>query len=164
MKNNRPYMKKAEWEFLKSYLTTDDIMLEYGSGSSTMCISPLVKELWSIEHHLEWFNKVSSMTKDMDNVKLFYIPQDKPRTHPTKPEEFETYINWIKDKDIKFDKVLVDGRARTWCAEAVLKKLSTDHVVFLHDYNLSERPYYKRITEFYNIIDKSHTMIALRKK
>jgi hypothetical protein len=157
-------MKNEEWKFLKSYLNADNVMLEYGSGNSTMCIAPLVKELYSIEHDTKWYNSVLELTKDLNNVNLNLVEQDKTRTHPTKIEEFQTYVNWIKNKDIKFNRVLVDGRAIVWCAEAVLDKLEKDHIVFLHDYNLKERPYYEQVTKYYNIFDSCFSMIAMRKK
>jgi len=165
MKNKiKPYMKEAEWNFLKSYLSKYDIMLEYGSGNSTICIAPLVKELWSVEHSIEWYNIVLKKTKELNNIHLNLVEQDKPRTHPTKLEEFKTYVNWIKDKNIKFNRVLIDGRARVWCAEAVLNKLEKKHIVFLHDYNLKERPYYKQVTKHYFIFDSCCSMVAMRKK
>lgn len=164
MKNVKPYMKREEWEFLKSHLNKNQRMLEYGSGNSTICIAPLVKTLWSVEHNKEWFDRVINMVFDFNNVNLFYVPQDLPRSNPTKLEEFQTYVDWIKDKDIKFDIVLIDGRARQWCAESILDKLSDNHTVFLHDYNLIERPYYKRVEKFYKIVNSCHTMISMVKK
>lgn len=163
-KSTKPYMKDAEWKFLKSYLNKNQIMLEYGSGNSTMCIAPLVKNLWSIEHDKKWFDQVTNMISNLDNVRLFYVPQDLTRSNPTKYEEFKTYVNWINDKDIKFDIVLIDGRARQWCAETVMPKLKENHLVFLHDYNLNERPYYQRVQKFYKIVDKSYSMVAMVKK
>jgi hypothetical protein len=163
-KQIRPYMKKAEWNFLKSYLDINHTMLEYGSGSSTVCIAPLVKNLWSIEHDPEWYSKVLDMTKNFSNVNLNLVRQNFPRSNPTKLEEFNDYVNFIKDKNVKFNRVLIDGRARQWCAETILDKLDEDHIVFVHDYNLNERPDYKRVEQFYSIIDRCHSMIALVKK
>jgi hypothetical protein len=163
MKPPFPYMTEPEWIFLKSHLNENDTMLEYGCGYSTLNIAPLVKELWSVEHDKNWFNSVVKLTENINNVKIFHVPQDKPRSSPTKLEEFQTYVDWIKDKDIKFNKVLIDGRARQWCAESIIEKLAPYHMVFVHDYS-DKRPYYKRIENFYNIVGRKQTMVAFVKK
>lgn len=160
----KPYMKKNEWSFLRDHLSKDKTMLEYGSGNSTLCLAPLVKKLWSIEHDKLWYEKVKQLVSHLGNVELFYVAQDLPRSIPTKLEQFKTYVDWITDKNISFDVVLLDGRARQWCAEAILEKLNKDHLVFLHDYNLKERPYYAEVTKFYDIIDQCHTMIKMKKR
>jgi len=163
MKKSKPYMKSKEWNFLISHLNSEDIMLEYGSGSSTTLLGPLVKKLVSLEHDKKWYEKVLN-ENNLANVELCFVPPDSPRTIPTQKEQFLSYINWVTTRKEIFTKVLIDGRARQWCAESILDNLAENHLVFLHDYNLIERPYYQRVLDFYEIIDKCHTMIMLKKK
>ena len=47
----------------------------------------------------------------------------------------------------RFDKVLIDGRARAFCAEYVLKYLHADSLVFIHDYH--DRFFYHGTIEKY---------------
>lgn len=157
-------MKKAEWNFFKFHLDKNKTVLEYGSGNSTLCIAALVSEIYSIEHDKTWYNKVQNMIKHHTIVYLNYVQQDLPRSKPTKRNEFNTYINWIKNQSISFDIVLLDGRARQWCAESVLCNLNEEHAVFLHDYDLSKRPYYERVLDFYTITDTCHTMVKMQAK
>lgn len=65
-----------------------------------------------------------------------------------------------------FDRVLVDGRARTSCAEYVLKYLKPDSVVFIHDY--MPRAYYHQVVHrYYTVIAASNeeqSLVVLRPK
>jgi predicted O-methyltransferase YrrM len=46
--------------------------LEFGSGRSTLYFSKRLDELYSIEHHQEWYEKVNNMlkSKGINNTKL----------------------------------------------------------------------------------------------
>ena len=77
--------------------------------------------------------------------------------------EFVTYINHVDLLGKKFDKVLIDGRARQWCAEKVLKYLKDDAVVFLHDFERPGRERYNSVLNYYTVIGKVGTLVALKK-
>lgn len=160
---NKPYMKKNEWNFLSSHLDENHIMLEYGSGNSTLHLAKKVKKLMSIEHDYTWYNHVLELTKEFDNIELILIEPNKPRTLPTKYEEFQDYINYIENVSLSFDRVLIDGRARQWCAEKILNRLNDNHIVFLHDFS-EERPHYKSVLKYYDIIDSCESLVAMVKK
>lgn len=163
-----PLMKPNEWEFLKSYLRKNQIMLEYGSGRSTSIISNYVKQLYSVEHDAKWYNKVSNDIKHLPNIKYFHVPPTiVPKNKVLKPAKYEwfvDYINWPKTQDVTFDVVLIDGRARQWVAESALDNIRNDSLVFIHDYGKNKRPRYDRILEFYDIVASEHTMVLLKKK
>tara|TARA_Y100000310_G_scaffold65582_1_gene61073 strand:- start:2977 stop:3189 length:213 start_codon:yes stop_codon:yes gene_type:complete len=62
------YMQAAEGKLISKYLNSKKVMLEWGAGGSTVYFSKLVKQYISIEHNLEWYNKVK---KEIGyNVKL----------------------------------------------------------------------------------------------
>ena len=101
------------------------------------------------------------------NVDLHYVPWDAPRTIPTQRSQFETYISHVDTLGVdKFDKVLIDGRARGWCAEYVLKYLHKDSIIFMHDF--WERPQYHVVFEWYDEVDSVkdtlQTIVALKPK
>jgi hypothetical protein len=161
----KPEMTEEEFSFLASHLTKDDIMIEYGSGHSTPNLAPRVKELWSIEHHPVWHEKVLKMCEEYDNVKHVLIELDEPRIAPadwhTKPEAkygyptpFEcvkSYSTWILTQTQKFDKVLLDGRGRQWVAQFIMNNLNPNHDLFVHDYIDRER--YFIIEKFYDKVE-----------
>ena len=58
--------------------------------------------------------------------------------------------------------VLVDGRARLPCALYMLRYMTPNSVLFLHDFWY--RPYYMPILKYFDVIASSHTMLALHPK
>ncbi len=143
---DKPFMTDLEWAFLKDHLKDTLVVLEYGSGSSTKCIGKLVSKLYSIEHHKGFFRTVNESVQSMDNVKIFCVPPTGFSTaRPAVKEEYTRYINYTNELKVMFDVVLIDGRARQWCAEAVLPWVKDDGVMFIHDY--TKRPYYKENVE-----------------
>ena len=49
-----PLMCKEDINFIESFLSPTDIMLEWGSGGSTMYFAPKVSKYYSIEHDVTW--------------------------------------------------------------------------------------------------------------
>lgn len=163
-----PWMSSQEIALISKLLKKEDVMLEWGSGGSTVTFSPLVSKYYSIEHVADWYEKVNLKIKELNissKISNYLIPPDKPRTIPTKYDEFKTYIEYVDDLSIKFDKVLIDGRARAQCAERVLPYLKESSIVFIHDF--WTRPQYHGILEFYEEVDSikfGQTIVALKKK
>jgi hypothetical protein len=58
--DNRVWMSDHEQSLMESYLAPSDIMLEYGSGFSTLWFSQFVEKFYSIEHNVEWYNAIKS--------------------------------------------------------------------------------------------------------
>lgn len=125
-----------------------------------------VKKYYSIEHDAEWFKAVE--LKKPKNVEFHNVPWNYPRTMPTQLKQFKTYVNYIKKLNVEqFDKILIDGRARGWCAEAALQFLHKDSVVFIHDF--WHRPQYHIVFNWYEEISsiknqELQTVIALKPK
>ena len=152
------YMHVSEFNMISKYLNKNDIMFEYGAGGSTINFSTMVNKLYSIEHHEGWYLKIwSSIEKNKiinethKNVFINFINPNKPRTIPTKYEEFVDYIEFPKTLNLKFDKVLIDGRARAYCAMFIRDYLHKDSLVFFHDF--WARPQYHHILEYYEEVD-----------
>jgi len=164
----KPWMTDIEINLIKSFLQKDKIVLEWGTGGSTIEFSKYVKEYYSIEHNFEWYNAVS---KRIDkNTHLFYIPPNTknlnwlPEFEEGGYDDFKNYIKFVNIVAFagkKFDLVLIDGRARADCAIEVLPHLSENAVVFIHNF---ERPYYWKVLKYYEIISVSEKLAALKIK
>lgn len=149
-----PWMSHLEINLIEKYLEIDKVMLEWGSGGSTVTFSQKVKEYYSIEHVKDWYEKVDKFLEEKDyksKVFNYLIEPDLPRTIPTKYDEFKTYIEFVGTLNKKFDIVLIDGRARVDCAKYVIPYLNENAVVFVHDY--FPRSHYYEITNLYVRID-----------
>ena len=163
-----PWMDKKEINLIISKLKLTDKMLEYGSGGSTVTFSKYVSKYYSIEHVEEWYKDVLKelSVKELLDVSYHLIKPDYPRTIPTKYKEFKTYIEYPKIFNTKFDKVLIDGRGRQYCAEFIIPYLHKDSIVFIHDY--FARPQYHLVEQWYDIIDSvkntTQTIVALTPK
>jgi len=136
------------------YLDPSDIMLEWGAGGSTLYFSKYVKEYHSIEHSPKYYQQL--VNEVADNTHLYLCEANASRTLPTQEHQFIDYINYVEKLNIKFDKVLIDGRARQWCAIKVLKYLNKDAIVFVHDWI---RLRYHSVLEHYELIEETSSML-----
>jgi hypothetical protein len=162
----KPWMSYQEISLVTSCLLPEHTMLEWGSGGSTVTFSPLVKNYYSIEHVEEWYKDVDkSLTKNKLKVNNNLVKPDKPRTIPTKYEEFKTYIEYPKTFDVKFDRVLIDGRARVQCAEYIIPYLNDNALVLVHDF--WKRPQYHSLLNLFTeaasiVTGQSLTILKVR--
>jgi len=158
-------MSQGEVNIILSLLTPDDVMLEWGSGGSTVRFSKIVKKLYSIEHDAEWYvkNDIRIKQEGCENVNLHLIKPNLPRSFPhVKREEFVDYIEYVKHlPEKRYDKVLIDGRARIWCAYEALHYTNEDSFVFVHDW---DRTAYHEILGEYNIFKQIDKLVVLTKK
>lgn len=151
------WMHQREIDMIQSYLKPTFRMFEWGSGGSTLQFGAMVKEYHSVEHDRIWYDEVRKAIRLQglaNKIFIHHVPENISRTIPTLKEQFTDYINFFPEnlnKQDKFDAVLVDGRARQWCAESALEFLASDGLLFCHDY--FEREHYKSIEEHYELID-----------
>ena len=70
MKNEKilPWLVKDSIKFLESILTRDSIVLETGSGNSTVWFAERVKKVISFEHDKVWYDKTKKIL-DMEELK-----------------------------------------------------------------------------------------------
>jgi len=172
----KPEMTEEEFQFLTASFTKDDVVIEYGSGHSTPNLAPLVGELWTVDHHEQWYNKVKDMCSDFTNVRHVHVPFDAPRRPPAAwrhnpesvygfPTPFEcvkSYSTWILTQEQKFDKVFLDGRGRQWVAQMIINNLKEDHELFVHDY--IDRKRYFTVERFYDKIEVVGSMAKFKCK
>jgi hypothetical protein len=128
-------MSNLEIEFFKKHLESNQRVLEWGCGSSTIDISKIVKEVHSIEHNKDWYSKIISRISDT-NITLYLCEPDEEYIeggHCGTYEQFKTYITKPINLD-KFDLIFIDGRARVECSK-ICEKISNDEtLIFVHDY------------------------------
>ena len=147
------WMHDDEIKAIEGYLKPTDLFFEWGSGGSTIKFGKMVSKYVSVEHDYNWYMKMNNELRNRGlahKVFLFHVPSNHPRTFPTKYEEFENYINFKYDDKTKFDKILVDGRGRQFCAESALSFIKEDGLLFVHDY--FERNRYLSIEDNYDLI------------
>jgi GT2 family glycosyltransferase len=82
-------------------------------------------------------------------------------------ENFREYANFAKTLNRKFDVVLVDGRARKWCALESMACLKQDSIVFIHDFWQRADRGYHDVFEYFDVVDKvesGQSLVALKLK
>lgn len=161
-----PLMHEHEYKFIEKYLNPSDTLLEWGSGNSTIYFSNLVKKVITIEHDIDWLNiiKTTIDAYSIDNIETHYIAAHSKDPIPCRYEQFKDYIEYVKKHEFKFTKVLIDGRARKYCAKSIYDYIDENVIVFIHDFN---RPDYQKTLKYYDIVDietKGQGIVALKKK
>jgi hypothetical protein len=171
-----PLMTDEEINKVTYYLKKDFDMFEWGSGGSTLYFSKFVKKYISVEHDDEWYKVVGDIIKKQNiknveyynikpNTKLYYFldltsyknkfEEDWNITINKKtivPIFYKSYINFITKLNIdRFDTILIDGRARLYCAISALPYMDKDSIMFIHDFFMN--PEYHYILKYMDIID-----------
>ncbi len=176
-----PWMHPSEINLILNTIRPDNIMLEWGCGGSTVLFSQYVKEYYSIEHNKEWHEQVTQKIKDknLKNVKFFHVPTDDGIEKDFLPEDegqkltheerYKTYSKFPNQFGIKFDRILIDGRARQFCVKECLSFLKKDGLVIFHDFWMQGRDRYRNAAlqyfdEVASIVYSSQTLAILKLK
>ena len=129
------WMSNLEVKFFKKHLESNQRVLEWGCGSSTIRISKLVTEIHSVEHNKDWFDNINSKISNT-NISLYLCEPDNEYVegrHCGTFQQFETYIK--KPLELgRFDLIFIDGRARIECAKICKDISHEDTLIFIHDY------------------------------
>ena len=129
-KPENPWLTPDSIFFLDNWLSDKDVGFEWGSGRSTIWFSERVLKLVSVEHDLEWYEKIKTEIKKLsgeDQLKIDYKYFD-IRDDPGKTQ----YVNSInKISGELFDFVLVDGRIRDLCSLNVVEKIKKGGIIIL---------------------------------
>ena len=70
----KPFMPAEDISLIEKQFSKNDIVLEWGSGGSTIQFSKLVKRYYSIEHDRGWFENVDK--NKPENVSYFFVAQN----------------------------------------------------------------------------------------
>jgi hypothetical protein len=153
------WMTQEQVNLIESYLKPEHIMLEYGAGGSTLHFSKYVQKYISIEHDQQWIKNINKKIVS-NNIEIHYCP---PNRHMKLPvwvgnfADFENYINYIDKLSYKkYDVVLIDGRARQYCAKKILPYIDKNSIVFCHDF-VERKRYHEVFKKYYTMIDKDRS-------
>ncbi len=161
-----PLMHKLEYELIQRYLSEDDTMLEWGSGNSTIYWSGLVKKVICIEHDSEWIKNVTRIADayEIKNIDIIHVAAHTPNVVTCRYNQFKDYVNYPVENGLKPTRVLIDGRARKYCAKFLTQIIDKNVIVFIHDFNRLD---YQKVLKYYDIIEQvteGEGIAALRKK
>lgn len=164
------FNNQDEVDFLRKNLRLCDTVLEYGSGGSTLEIAKHVKQLYSIEHNKEWYDKVKALMPN--NVGLHYEPRNKQEKsgHDGTLEDYKNYVNapFFFLPDILYDVIFIDGRARVACAKCAVSLLKPDGIILIHDYRnpteIYRRYEYEVVEQFLDCIDGAYALWKFKPK
>jgi len=153
------YMHPAEFAQVSAVFeaTQPARVLEWGSGGSTKALlarCPFIERFVSIEHHPKWYELVKSELHD-PRLSLHHIAPDiAPYSYDVPARKLgpwiqraevditvmANYVEFPASLGERFDLILVDGRARTFCMKAGWELLPEGGVMLLHD---AQRPEYR---------------------
>jgi len=144
----RPMMTDEEIAFLDAGLKPSDRVWEWGAGGSTLWLAARVKQVTAVEHQRTFAADVIQAAPS--NVSLLYCPPEFPYAEGTEDdgdlETFRSYVGAYTGELI--DVVVIDGRARLWCARQVAENAAfgphPEMRFYLHD---ADRSAYRRIWE-----------------
>jgi hypothetical protein len=162
-----PWITYNAISWLDEYLNSGIVMFEYGSGESTLYFTEKVKKVISVEHDLEWHDKVYDDLEKykVKNCDYFYIPPEKlnekkdyfvgsysSKNNKYKKYSFEEYARFIEIYSEKFfDFVFIDGRSRASCIKHALNRVKDNGYIMLDN---SDRGHYACILSYMDIYDK----------
>jgi len=151
----KPYMRHKEMAIIVELLKRRQpkYCLEWGAGYSTCYFPKYLNNdaLWiSVEHDKYWASTVKRIVRANARVRIYYIP---PNNYPWTDEhgdgsyaDLKDYVEFPRTLGIKFDFILIDGRARKDCLIHAFDLLNENGIVVLHDAN---RKYYLEPCKLY---------------
>ena len=121
-----PWLTAESVVLLGKLLRTQDSVLEFGSGRSTIWFARRCGIIVSVEHDLDWFKKVSSQIKQFSNVDFRHAKLEAPAGH------VPPYLSLLDEfPDESFDVLVNDGRLRHLVAEKATSKLKPGGLLVL---------------------------------
>lgn len=175
-----PHMKPGEYELFDKITDKKKVILEFGSGGSTIQLIKRKKKVYSVESNPEFYNymKSISLVKKAMGKSLFLKFIDLGNTDPWgRPVSLERKENWhgyytevwkdIMQDGNKVDVIFIDGRFRiSCCVYSILKVLENnwkETIFMIHDF--WNREEYKVLLRFlYQIESKSRLGVFTAKK
>jgi hypothetical protein len=128
-----PWLTYSFIDFISDRLSKEFNVFEFGSGNSTLYFANRVKQVTSVEHNIQWYNRLKSKMPDNSNPLL------------SKSDSSEDYIEELKQSNKKFDIIIIDGIHRVDCCVSASNYLTDKGVIILDD---SEREQYKEGIEY----------------
>ena len=131
--NPLPWVTYSFIDFIKTRLTKDMRIFEYGSGNSTLFYAQRVAKVVSVEHDEEWYKKI--VQEKAANAEMIF-------TELVAGGEYSQKASLLGEQ---FDVIIVDGRDRVNCCKNSVGALTPSGVMVLDD---SEREFYEPARTF----------------
>ena len=128
-----PWVTYSFIKFITPILNNNMRLFEYGAGNSTLFYSEKVSQVDCVEHDERWYETISSLMPN--NVELMLRSLNKE----------SVYASSVKEKQVSYDIIIVDGRMRVDCIFNSYGALSQHGCIVLDD---SERVAYEKGIEF----------------
>jgi len=158
-----------EKEAILDNLNPQDIMLEYGSGGSTLLFSKYVQSYNSVEHDKDWYEKIKPLVSEnttLVHANCYYKNNNVHCDYNSEEErdKWRSYYEGVKLlKKNYYNKVFIDGRARAYCALEVIKYIDDQSLVFIHDY-VGRAYYHNLVEQKYDRVDLIDSLVILKLK
>ncbi len=136
-----PWMTYNFIQYLKKNLTAQDVVFEFGCGSSTLFFANRVKKVVALETRGKWLEIMQEKIKalNLKNVELILMENG------LENENYATMAKNLAAKGVYFDLVVVDSIKRSNCAQESINALKPGGKLILDD---SQRSNYGKIFEF----------------
>ena len=147
-------------DIINTILQGDGVVLEYGSGWSTIQLLIVSSYLVSVEHDKEWYGKVSEALAETEipgQVKLVHYDQGEIEQYVRGP------LTWFGGRDPSV--IIIDGsyESRPLCFEFIGQSCKAGTHVFLHDSQNWKR-FSDIATRCYETISDTHDDTFVNKK
>lgn len=131
--NYIPWFTYPAIEALKNWDLSDKRVFEYGSGYSTLFWASRAKEVVSVEHNRDWYEKIAALAPA--NARVILAPIDKKEDYHPSPELREQFKAYAQAIDGRFQIIVLDGyaksRVRYQCAEVAVSHLDANGLIIL---------------------------------
>lgn len=127
-----PWFTYPAIDFLDKRINKEWSILEYGGGSSTLFWAEQCRDVLTVEHDQDWYNIL--LSKAPANVCLLHRTLD----------PIDNYTNNFPTKE-RFHIIVIDGRQRVACCQAVPDYLLPEGIIILDD---SQRERYRSGIDF----------------
>lgn len=145
--NSIPWFTYSAINWTEKNIKKNMAVFEWGSGGSTLFLSSKVKELVSIEHNRDWYEKVSKKLKEIEATNCSYNLIENSSGSDEYVNSIEKYPNNY------FDLIVVDSEVRNTClAKAKDKTKPGGHIIL----DNSEREEYKEGMNFLSNWNRVH--------
>jgi hypothetical protein len=114
-----PWITYPALDFIRKRVSRDLVVFEFGSGGSTAWWANHVKNVVSVEHDRDWYEKVKSLQNS--NVRISHVAL----SYGGK------YSNSTRDHSEHFDIIVIDGRDRVNCIRNSVDSLTPAGVMIL---------------------------------
>jgi hypothetical protein len=124
--NAIPWFTYSCINFLKSHISKELCVFEYGSGNSSVWLSKNTKSVISVEHDEGWY-KIMKTQLTMNNFTYKYFSL-----------ESGLYQSEILNYRNEFDIIIIDGRKRVECAINSINALKEDGIIIFDNSDREE--------------------------